>query len=206
MGVPRSQPESPSASRRLPRAERRAQLLETARRIVREKGTDALTLGHLAERAGVTKPITYQHFESRAGLLIALYEQIDTQQVAMLRAALDKTRARLVDVARVISRASIACYEEVGLDALAITAALKGDEAMERAERAIYARYVAIYCEALAPHTRLDARALEVRCVALLGAGDALAREMLRGELDATTAAATLQSLIVRWLGTQPRR
>jgi AcrR family transcriptional regulator len=39
--------------------ERRRQLLDTASDIVRSEGTEALTLGHLAERAGVTKPIAY---------------------------------------------------------------------------------------------------------------------------------------------------
>ncbi|MHC8285601.1 helix-turn-helix domain-containing protein [Pseudomonas sp. XS1P51] len=33
-------------------------------------GTDALTLATLAERAGVTKPVAYEHFRTRSGLLI----------------------------------------------------------------------------------------------------------------------------------------
>src|SRR5687767_16006033 len=56
-------------AKKLSKAERRKQLLETAHVIVRDEGTDALTLGYLAERAGVTKPIAYGHFETRAGLL-----------------------------------------------------------------------------------------------------------------------------------------
>ena len=43
-----------SASRRLSKAERRRQLLDTALVIVREEGADRLTLGHLAARAGVS--------------------------------------------------------------------------------------------------------------------------------------------------------
>jgi len=57
-----SQPLVPKpASSRLPKAERR-QLLAIALVIVREEGADRLTLGHLAARAGVSKPITYEHF------------------------------------------------------------------------------------------------------------------------------------------------
>ncbi|WP_437925086.1 TetR family transcriptional regulator [Sorangium sp. So ce291] len=55
-------------------------------------GTEALTLGHLAERAGVSKPIAYQHFETRSGHLIALARQIDDRQVAALLDALKRTR------------------------------------------------------------------------------------------------------------------
>lgn len=43
--------------KRLRKEDRRAQLLEVARGIVRQQGTEALTLGYLAERANVTKPI-----------------------------------------------------------------------------------------------------------------------------------------------------
>ncbi|WP_437971086.1 helix-turn-helix domain-containing protein [Sorangium sp. So ce260] len=102
-----------ATSKRLPKAERRKQLLETARTIVREEGTDALTLGHLAERAGVSKPIAYEHFKTRSGLLIALALDIDDRQVEVLLAALKRTRKRLSDVARVASdsfRASRTLY------------------------------------------------------------------------------------------------
>ena len=39
------------------REDRRRQLLSVAWQLVRNEGTDALTLGYLAERAGVTKPV-----------------------------------------------------------------------------------------------------------------------------------------------------
>ena len=84
-------------SKKMPKAERRAQLLETAREIVRESGTDALSLGSLAERAGVSKPITYNHFGTRAGLLIALYREINEQQVRATQEALDNAPAELAE-------------------------------------------------------------------------------------------------------------
>ena len=46
-------PDDPSPRRRLSRDERQRQLLEVAWRLVREEGTEALTLGRLAEQAGV---------------------------------------------------------------------------------------------------------------------------------------------------------
>ena len=68
---------APTKSRKLAKPERRAQLIETAKAILRECGADALTLGHLAERAGVSKPIAYEHFGTREGLLIALSQEIE---------------------------------------------------------------------------------------------------------------------------------
>src|ERR1700742_2760181 len=77
------------AVQRLPSSERRAQLLDTAAALVRTEGADALTLARVAEGAGVTKPIVYGHFDTREGLLAALYDQIDQRQTTATAAALD---------------------------------------------------------------------------------------------------------------------
>jgi AcrR family transcriptional regulator len=186
--------------RKLSKAERREQLLETALAIVREQGTDALTLGYLAERAGVSKPIAYEHFKTRPGLLIALYEQIDNRQVAALLLALERTPRRLEEVARVVSTAYMNCFTSVGPEWHAISAALKGDEEMEAFQRELIDSYVALYRDALAPYSKLPEDELRLRCVGIIGAGDAIARDMVRGRVDEAAAAASLASLIVGWL------
>ncbi|MGK3959576.1 TetR/AcrR family transcriptional regulator [Sorangium sp. So ce118] len=195
-----TRPTSETSGKRLPKAERREQLLETAERIVREEGTEALTLGHLAERAGVSKPIAYQHFETRSGLLIALARQIDDRQVGSLLDALKRTRQRLEDVARVVSAAYMHCCATVGPQWQAILAALKGDEQMDAVEQELLDRYVTIYRDALAPFAHLPKRELHLRCVAIIGAAEALAAEMFHGRTDESAAAKVLESLIVQWL------
>ncbi|RKH33406.1 TetR/AcrR family transcriptional regulator [Corallococcus praedator] len=191
---------SETPTRKLPKAQRREQLLDIAQTIVREEGTDALTLGYVAERAGVSKPIAYEHFKTRSGLLIALYEQIDAQQVQALLEALKRTRKRLEDVARVMSAAYMHCYTSAGPEWHAITAAMKGDEEMEAFHRELLDSYVAIYRETLAPYSNLERDALHLRCVGIIGAAEAISRDMLRGLVDEATAAETLASLIVSWL------
>lgn len=186
--------------KKLSKAERREQLLETALAIVREQGTDALTLGYLAERAGVSKPIAYEHFKTRSGLLIALYEQIDNRQVAALLLALERTPRRLEEVARVVSTAYMNCFTSVGPEWHAISAALKGDEEMEAFQRELIDSYVALYRDALAPYSKLPEDELRLRCVGIIGAGDAIARDLVRGRIDEAAAAASLASLIVGWL------
>ena len=61
--------------RRLSREERLRQLLDVAWRVVRTEGTEALTLGYLAQQASVTKPVLYDHFKTRTGLLALLYRE-----------------------------------------------------------------------------------------------------------------------------------
>lgn len=189
-----------TTTKRLPKAERRTQLLATAQQIVREEGTDALTLGHLAERAGVSKPITYGHFQTRSGLLVALARELDDRHIEALHEALKRTRPRLPEVARVISSAYMHCYVTVGPEWLAILAALQGDSESEAVAQELQDRYVTIYRTALAPFSALPPRELQRRCVAIIGAAEALGRELFRGRLDEPAAAATLASLIVAWL------
>jgi AcrR family transcriptional regulator len=191
---------SEAANRRMSKSERRDQLLDTALALVREQGTDALTLGYLAERAGVSKPIAYEHFKTRPGLLIALYKQIDAQQVAVLLQALERTPRRLEDVARVMSSAYMHCYIAIGPEWHAISAALKGDAEMVAAQHELLDGYVDFYCEALAPYVKLAKKALRLRCVGIIGAAEAISRDMLRGQISEAEAAATLGSLMVSWL------
>jgi AcrR family transcriptional regulator len=187
-------------SRRLPKAERRQQLLDVARSMVRSEGTDALTLVSLAERADVTRPVVYEHFKTRPGLLIALARNIDDRQVELFREALSKAQPRLTDVARLASSTYMRCVTQVGREWHAITAALQGDAEMDAVQRELLERYADIYCDVLAPCTKVPRRELKKRCVAIIGAAEALAREMLLERLDEDTAAATLRSLIVAWL------
>lgn len=194
---------SKTPSKKLPKAQRREQLLDIALSIVREEGTDALTLGYVAERAGVSKPIAYEHFKTRSGLLIALYEQIDARQVQALLEALTRTRKRLEDVARVMSAAYMHCYTSAGPEWHAISAALRGAEEMESFQRELEGRYVALYREALAPYSGLKKDALHLRCVGIIGAAEAISRDMLRGLVDEAPAAETLASLIVNWLSSK---
>ncbi|WP_244642425.1 TetR/AcrR family transcriptional regulator [Phyllobacterium sp. 628] len=126
---------SHATAKKMPKAQRRDQLMETALGIIREQGTDALTLGYLAERAGVSKPIAYEHFGTRAGLLIALYQQLDQRQVDDLLVALEQSPKQLSTAAKVVSEAYMACYRLIGQEWHAISAALKGDEEMEAFQR-----------------------------------------------------------------------
>lgn len=186
--------------KRLSKQARHDQLLAVALAIVQREGSDALTLGHLAERAGVSKPIAYEHFETRAGLLVALARHIDTRQLAVLEDALGHAGRNREDIARVAAAAYVRCYATAGAEWVAIVAALKGSEELEGFEAALIDSYVAILQGAFAPFTQLSPRELRLRCTAIVGAADAIARQMLRGaateaEAEAATAALMLGAI-----------
>ena len=64
---------SPGAAR-LPRRERRAQLLDSALEVFVAQGYHAAAMDDIAERAGVSKPVLYQHFPGKLDLYLALLD------------------------------------------------------------------------------------------------------------------------------------
>jgi AcrR family transcriptional regulator len=77
---------------RLPRDARRAQLLQAALHIFTTKGYHAAAMDDIAERAGVSKPVLYQHFSSKLELYLALLDLGSKELIAKLAEALDSTR------------------------------------------------------------------------------------------------------------------
>jgi AcrR family transcriptional regulator len=55
----------------MPRRQREAQLLDIAEEVFAEKGFQDTTVDEIAARAGVTKPVIYDHFGSKHALLVA---------------------------------------------------------------------------------------------------------------------------------------
>src|SRR5438045_7228424 len=76
---------------RMPADQRRVQLLEVARERFADQGFHATSMDEIAERAGVSKPVLYQHFPSKRDLYLALLEQHTDEVVAATREALAST-------------------------------------------------------------------------------------------------------------------
>ena len=75
---------------RLPADQRRQQLLDVARDVFAERGFHATSMDEIAEAAGVTKPVLYQHFPSKRSLYIELLT--DTGRAAAARARRPRPR------------------------------------------------------------------------------------------------------------------
>jgi AcrR family transcriptional regulator len=78
-------------SNRLPRHERRRQLLDAALEVFVSQGYHAAAMDEIAERAGVSKPVLYQHFPGKLDLYLALLDQSVDELVETVRAALRST-------------------------------------------------------------------------------------------------------------------
>lgn len=64
---------------RLPASERRQQLLKTALHVFARQGYHETSMNDLAAKAGVTKPVLYQHFESKQEMYFSVLREILVQ-------------------------------------------------------------------------------------------------------------------------------
>jgi len=71
----------------MPRSDRRKQLLGIAREIVAEGGVGALSMKALAEAAGVSKPVVYEHFDNGETVAVALLNDYFESVVEVVFAA-----------------------------------------------------------------------------------------------------------------------
>ncbi|ADG89691.1 TetR family transcriptional regulator [Thermobispora bispora] len=84
-------PDAKPRGTRLPRMARRRQLLRAAQEVFVENGYHAAAMDEIAERAGVSKPVLYQHFPGKLELYLALLDQHVDDIVARCRQALAST-------------------------------------------------------------------------------------------------------------------
>ena len=87
----RRRPGPGPAAARMPRRERRAQLLESALEVFVAQGYHAAAMDDIAERAGVSKPVLYQHFPGKLDLYLALLDASCDQIIDNCRVALAST-------------------------------------------------------------------------------------------------------------------
>src|SRR5208282_363809 len=76
---------------RLPRHERRRQLLDAALEVFVTRGYHAAAMDEIADRAGVSKPVLYQHFPGKLELYLALLDESVDRLIEAVEAALVST-------------------------------------------------------------------------------------------------------------------
>lgn len=84
-------PDAKPRGTRLPRLARRRQLLSAAQEVFVENGYHAAAMDEIAERAGVSKPVLYQHFPGKQELYLALLDLHMDDMIARCRDALAST-------------------------------------------------------------------------------------------------------------------
>lgn len=99
------------ARNRLPGAERKAQIVEVALRLIATRGIQGTTLHRIASEVGVTHPALYAHFANRREILLAALDEVFARILAVHQAftqqnALERLRAISMHHTKVVASAS----------------------------------------------------------------------------------------------------
>jgi AcrR family transcriptional regulator len=117
---------------RLPRRARRTQLLGAALEVFVAQGYHAAAMDDIAERAGVSKPVLYQHFPGKLDLYLALLDQACDTIISSSQQALESTE----DNKERVTAAVHAFYDYVASDEGAFRLVFESDLTNEPAVRA----------------------------------------------------------------------
>lgn len=84
---------SKAGTKGMPRAQRERQMVEAAERFFAERGFMATSMTDIAKHIGVTKPLLYEYFTSKEGLLLACIRNVRAQLfTAVAEATLGKEK------------------------------------------------------------------------------------------------------------------
>ena len=161
---------------RLPRRERRAQLLSAALEVFVAQGYHAAAMDDIAERAGVSKPVLYQHFPGKLELYLAILDAACDAIIANCRKALESTHDNKQRVAAAID----AFYAYVGHDTGAFRLVFESDLTNEPAVREHVERVTTECADLIAAviqdDTSLPPAASRLLAVSLVGMAQVSAR------------------------------
>jgi AcrR family transcriptional regulator len=181
MATPVSSDAAPSGrTGRLPRSARRRQLLTAAQEVFVANGYHAAAMDDIADRAGVSKPVLYQHFPGKLDLYLALIDQHAEALVNSVTNALAGTTDNKVRV----HQATRAYFDFVDGDGEAFRLVFESDlrnepAVRERVERASQLCMAAI-ADTIGHDTGADRNRAELLAIGLTGASEMAARYWLQ--------------------------
>jgi AcrR family transcriptional regulator len=195
----------------MPRRARRKQLLGAALEVFVAHGYHAAAMDDIAERAGVSKPVLYQHFPGKLDLYLALLDESCGEIIDKTRAALESTEDNKQRVADTMT----AFYEYVASEAGAFRLVFESDltnepDVRSRVDR-VTTECAALITPLIRDDTGLPETHAQLLAVSLVGMGQVSARFWLHERMDREagvdqrTAAALVAGLAWRGIGGHPR-
>jgi AcrR family transcriptional regulator len=191
---------------RLPRRERRVQLLDSALEVFVAQGYHAAAMDDIADRAGVSKPVLYQHFPGKLELYIALLDASCEAIITNCRAALQSTQ----DNRQRVEATMDVFYDYVASDTGAFRLVFESDLTNEPAVRELVERVTnecaTMIAEVIHEDTGLPDEASRLLAVSLVGMAQVSARFWLTeaGGISRSDAAALVAGLAWRGIRGYP--
>ena len=191
---------------RLPRSARRKQLLAAAQQVFVAQGYHAAAMDDIAERAGVSKPVLYQHFPGKLELYLALLDTHCDAMVARVRSAMEATTDNKDRVRGAIQAYFDFIDGEGEAFRLVFESDLRNEPAVrERVERASQLCMEAI-ADTIGHDTGVSRERAELLAIGLTGASEIAARYWLNANraVPKDEAVALLSTLLWRGISDFP--
>src|SRR3954453_6928483 len=186
---------------RLPRSARRKQLLAAAQQVFVAQGYHAAAMDDIAERAGVSKPVLYQHFPGKLDLYLALLDTHCDALVDRIRNAMAATN----DNKDRVRRAAEAFFDFVDHESeafrLVFESDLRNDPAVrERVDR-VESDSIAAITDTIMADTGVSRARAELLAAGLVGAAETAARFWLAGGRQVAKPEAEQLLTTLAWRG-----
>lgn len=184
---------------RLPAAERREQLLAVAMDVFARDGFHQTSMNDVAEKAGITKPVLYQHFSSKRELYLALIEEAG----ARLLTAITDPRIAESQGRRRTELGFIAYFQWVHDDNDAFQLLFGGDSRHDPEFSLAAGKFTSMIADVIEPLITADIDAEHRRTLAhaIVGISEAVSRRLLRLGADFDPATIARQVSDLAWAG-----
>jgi AcrR family transcriptional regulator len=191
----------PAKNARLPRSARRLQLLGAARSVFVAQGYHSAAMDEIADRAGVSKPVLYQHFPGKRELYLALITQHTGELTTAVQTALASTSVNKHRVAATMQ----AFFEFVDADGEAFRLIFESDLTSDPEVRALVDDAMTSVAESIAGVIREDTGLPDEQALllgmALAGMANTVARYWLQNGQDIPRDAANQLVGQLAWRG-----
>lgn len=187
----------------MPRAERERQMIEVAEEIFAERGFQATSMDDIAERVGVSKPMIYEYFGSKEGLLVACIRAAHAELLSVTLASVEGAGSAEEALRRGLTAffafidSHRRSWKLIQVEVtVAGQSAVDEIEAVRQQQTAVNATLFASFLSDV-PHSELEAYAEIV-----VGACERLASWYVQRDMSAAAAAELIMRLV--WFGLRP--
>ncbi len=164
---------------RMPRAQRRAQLLDAALDVFVSKGYHQAAMEDIAEEAGVSKPVLYQHFPGKLELYLALLDTQCDHLEALVMEALESSNDHEERVYATVRAFFAFVADEGGSFRLIYESDLTNDPQVRHRLDALEAQLGDAIAQRIMQDTPLQRELAEMLGLAMAGAAQVMARTWL---------------------------
>lgn len=164
----------------MPREARRAQVLRSAREVFVAQGYHTAAMDDIAVRAGVSKPVLYQHFPSKLDLYLALLDEGIAALLERVGTAIDSTQDNKQRVHGAVGSYFAFVDDPDGAYRLVFESDLTNEPAVRERVEAADAGCAALVSRVIAEDTGLSEAEALLLASGLLGMAQIAARRWLR--------------------------